>query len=101
MTGIPFSLGGASAVLAYTSTTGNVALPAGIGSILRICNDSTKTVFLKLGATNTVSALTTDTPMLGGAIETFSFDYANMTYIAAISAGSDTGTLRITRGEGA
>lgn len=99
MSGIPFSLGGPSASLAVSNTTGNVALPAGIGSVLRLCNDGTKTVFVKLGVDNTVTAAITDMPILGGAIEVFSFD-GSQKYIAGIAGGADSSTLRITRGEG-
>lgn len=95
----PFTPGN-SVLLAVTSATGNVALPTGTGSIIRICNDGSKTLFFKLGTSSAATAALTDTPILGGAIELFSLA-ANQTYLASISNGSDTGTLRITRGEGA
>lgn len=95
---IPLTLGNSTS-LAVTSTTGVVALPAGTGTSIRICNDGTKTLFFKFGTSASVTAVTTDAPILGGAIEVFTIA-ANQTHLAGISAGSDIGTLRITRCEG-
>lgn len=96
-TNAPFTPGN-SASLAVTATTGSVALPSGSGTVLRLMNDGSTTLYFKFG-TSAVTAATTDTPILAGAIELFSLS-ASQTYLAGIADSGNTGTLRMTRGEG-
>ena len=93
---LPFTPG-ASISLSVTSSTAVGALPTGSGTVFRICNDGTVTVFFK-ATTVAGTAATTDTPILPGATELFTLDPAAVS-IAAIT-GTGTATLRVTRGEG-
>lgn len=90
------SLGSAS--LAVTSTTGNVALPAGTsGGTITILNVGTKEAFVFFGG-SAVTAATTNESVPAGSGRCFSI--SSQTYVAAITAGSDTTTLRISQGSG-
>lgn len=86
---------GLSASRTVSGSSARVALPGGQGDVLRILNDATATAFFKFGDV-TVEAAVTDTPILAGMSEVFTYP-ANATYIAAIGT---SGTLRITRGYG-
>lgn len=82
-----------------TSSTANVQLPAiGGDQVIIQSVPGGNIAFVKFGTDNTVTAATTDLPILPGAMYVFTIPYLS-TYIAAI--GSATTTLYITRGDGA
>jgi hypothetical protein len=94
----------ATATLAVTATSGNVALPSvpADGS-LKITNAGTKTMFVRLGTANTVAAVVPsgsagDMPVLAGT--SVVIDRGNTSWIAAICGGADTTTLYATAGQG-
>lgn len=92
-----------SASLSVTATTGRVALPVNVANqpslyAVSILNTGSKDAYYKLGDV-TVTAVTTNTlvPANGPAIVV----YVNgATYLAAITGGSDTTTLKIWQGNG-
>lgn len=82
----------------YTSPTVVTQLDA--NSAITSCmvtNDGTKTAFIKFGD-STVTATTSDTPILGGAI--YVFDKGINLFAAGICGGSDSTTLYFTPGVG-
>lgn len=91
-----------SAVLAVTSSTGRVALPLSVTNnpsmvALTILNTGTKDAFFKFGDV-TVTAVTTNTRLAAGRSLVVSVNGA--TYLAAITAGSDTTALQIWQANG-
>jgi len=95
----PFSLPEGQSSLSVTSTSGYVGL-TGTGNQILVQNVGTKECFIAVGADTTVEALNGDSvsvPASSSRIFTISPD-AN--YIAAITNGADTTTLRIARGNG-
>lgn len=102
-----FAPGGESTVLAVTSATGRIQLPAGSqGSVLRFFNDSTSTIFAQLGGA-TVNAVVPVGATLGGfpippglsGIRAGGGPTGGQTHIAGIVA-SGTANLYITMGSG-
>jgi len=93
----PFFQPGATALIAATSSTGNVALPAG-GSQLAVLNNGAEVVFIKFG-TSAVTAAVTDTPVEFGIARGFTKP-GNATHVAAITASGNC-TIYFTAGEGA
>lgn len=95
----------ASGTLAVTSTSGNLNVP-GAGTQLYIANIGTKEAFVKFGTNSSVTAV------VGGAITGLagdvsipaglaaSFYFGTNAWVAAVSSGADTTTLRVTRGWG-
>lgn len=81
------------------------ATPAFVGgasgghSVMRIVNAGPNTAFIRFGV-GAQTALTTDMPILAGAIELFS-KAADTDTVAAICAASQTATVYVTCGEGA
>jgi hypothetical protein len=74
------------------------------GSQLRVLNDGTATVWIKMGVDNTVTAdVATDIPIRAGETEVFSIAYVPgqvaPLWVAAIAAGA-TGIVYFTPGEG-
>lgn len=92
----PFAPSSTVSLVAGTST-GNVAL-AGAGSVLEIQNAGTVTAFVTLGTGSSVTAATTDYPVLGGMSKLIGIG-DSITYVAAIT-GTGSATLYFTRGEG-
>lgn len=86
---------GLSVSRSVSGASASVALPLGAGDVLRILNDGTATAFFKFGD-STVTAAVTDTPILAGMSEAFTYP-ESQTHIAAIGT---SGTLRVTRGYG-
>lgn len=105
--------------LACTATTNSVTLdatdvsstpsvssatPAFVGgasgghSVMRIVNAGPNTAFIRFGV-GAQTALTTDMPILAGAIELFS-KAGDVDTVAAICAASQTATVYVTCGEG-
>ena len=98
-TPLPVGIFGATASLSVTSSTGNVAIPAGSASenSVLIQNDGTAEVFVKLGS-SAVTAATTDFPLQAGAsVSTY---VGASTNVAAITS-TGSSTLRVTRTNGA
>lgn len=98
----PFQILGNTANLTVGTSSSNVLIPlGGIGNkSIRVFNSGTNVVFFKLGTGNTTSAsASTDTPLLPNSVETF-FLQNEVTYIAAIAAGTGN-TLYVTPGESA
>ena len=98
-TPLPVGIFGATASLSVTSSTGNVAIPAGSASenSVLIQNDGTAEVFVKLGS-SAVTAATTDFPLQAGAsVSTY---VGASTNVAAITS-TGASTLRVTRTNGA
>ena len=90
---------GATAALAATNTTSNVALPSGGGSRFLLQYNGTAMLFFNTGSSS-VAATTSNTPLVPGAVKVFTLD-PGATYIAAIiGTGGTAGNLYITRGEG-
>jgi hypothetical protein len=97
--------------LSASATTANVTLDAtdvssvvngqtqGGHSVMRIVNAGPNTVFLRWGTGIATAALTTDMPVLSGAIELFSKQWSD-NWVSGICAGSGTATVYITCGEG-
>lgn len=86
---------GATAALSVTSTSSDVALPAGADVV--VTNTGTKTAYVRMQA-GAGTAVTTDLPIVAGAAAGFHITTA--THISAISSGSDTTTLQIQGGAG-
>lgn len=84
--------------LSVTSTSSRVAFSstAPTANAVTIYNAGAKDAFYKMG-TSSVTALTTDKRIPAG---TWISDWISSTYIAAISSGSDTTTLRIYQANG-
>ena len=87
----------ATVSLAATTTTGRVQL-TGIGTTVEVQNPGTTTAFLKFGD-STVTAATTDYPLLAGQAKLIVRNPTDQTYVAGIMA-SGTATLYFTTGDG-
>ena len=87
--------------LAVTATTGNVALPS-VAPVALICNTGTKAAYLAFGTTNAVVATTSGFLLSSGVCRAYSIKpfATQYTYLAAITAGSDTTSLDIETGLG-
>lgn len=84
-------------LIAASASSVRVALPANSSAEFMITSDVDDTCFVKTGS-STVTAAATDTPVLGGSIQTFT-KKPDHTYVAAICpAGS--GTIYFTVGNG-
>ncbi len=88
---------GATVSRTVTSSTANVALGTGGDQVMISSAAGGNIAFVKFGD-STVTAATTDTPILPGTVQVYTIP-PGATYIAAI--GSATTTLYITRGDGA
>lgn len=93
----PFSPG-LTVTLAVTTTTGAVALGAGVGSVVEVQNTGTSLMFVKIGR-STVTATTADYPVQPGHSKMVTRAPNVDTHIAAIT-GTSTATLYATVGEG-
>ena len=80
-------------------TTSVTTTPTGGFSVMRIINKGPGEVFIRWGVGAQTAIVTTDTPMLPGTVELFT-KATTVDTVAAITAGSDTATVRITCGEG-
>lgn len=89
-----FTPNGNVASLSVTSSTGNVALPA--GTVVSVTNTGSNTAFYKL-TVGASTAATTDAALVAGA--TVGLTVGSNTYINAITASSTT-TLRLAGGSG-
>lgn len=93
-----------NSVLPVTTSSDNVAI-AGPGSVLELRNDSTTTLFWKVGTTaptavsggTAKAADTGSAPMLGGEVLSIACPADGTLYVAAITAAG-TALLRISRG---
>lgn len=93
----PFSPGSTS-TLAVTTVTGRVALTGG-GSVVEIQNTGTAVMFVKIGSSTVVAAVT-DYPVQPGHSKMVSRGPSSLdTHIAAIT-GTGTATLYATVGDG-
>lgn len=88
---------GATNSIAATTSSGRVQI-TGTGSTLEIQNSGTTTVFLKLGD-STVTAATTDYPLLAGQAKLIARNPTDQTYLAAIM-GTGTATIYVSAGDG-
>jgi len=102
MTPRPFSPSGNTVNLSISSTSQRVlASQQGGVQQLRIYNDGTATVWVKLGDATVTAVSSTDYPIPSGAIEVITINPALIgpIYIAGIAAGS-TGSIYFTIGAG-
>ena len=91
------AIGNTSANVQYLSLAGGAG--AGTGSQVRLYNNSSQTVFVAFGSSNTVTAaVATGLPMAPNSVEVFSTPYQS-SYVAVIAAAAG-GTLYATPGEG-
>ena len=88
---------GATAKVAATTTTGRVALSITGAQTVAVVNDGTTVAFIKFGD-STVTATTSDTPILGGSSRGFT-PPPTATHMAAIMA-SGTANIYVTVGAG-
>lgn len=95
----PFTPGG-TATLAVTAASSSVALPAGytFGQVMITNAPDSSTAFIAFGDSS-VTATTTDTPILPSAAYTFTIS-PDVTHMAGICAGAGTATVYVTRGQG-
>ena len=83
-----------NATLAVTNASGNVAIPSG-SQVVTLLNDGSKELYYT-GGGSTVTATTSNIPLPPGACWSMVVQSgAGVTYIAAITGGADTTTLRV------
>lgn len=92
---------GATATLAVTATTSNVALPAGynFGQVMITNAPDSSTAFISFGDDAVVATVAASTPILPSAAYTFTIG-PDVTHMAGICAGAGTATVYVTRGQG-
>ena len=84
--------------MSVTSTTSEIAIPAGSPAVILVSNVGIDPAYVNLGTTSGVTATTADVPIGPGAA--VALTVGSNTYIAAITGGSDTTTLNIAGGSG-
>ncbi len=93
-------LGGATASRSVSNSSANVQVPTTASAQVRIASEAGGAVsFIKFGKDSSVTAATTDMPILPGTVEVFTRP-PDSNYMAAITA-SGTATLYVTVGAGA
>lgn len=89
----------ATAKITVGASTARVAVTTLKGKVqVRVCSDGTDTVWIKFGG-STVTAATTDMPILPGSAEIFTIASDGDLYVAAIG-NSASGTIYFTPGSG-
>lgn len=83
--------------ISVTTSSASVAIPTSNGNQVRIVNESTDTIAYIAFGDSSVTAATTDMPILASTAEAFT---VSGTHVAAITA-SGTATIKVTAGTGA
>jgi hypothetical protein len=84
--------------MAVTAVSSEIGIPSGSPSVILVSNVGVDPAYVNLGTTSGVTATTADVPIGPGAA--VALTVGSNTYIAAITAGSDTTTLNIAGGSG-